>query len=117
MTETEVHKTNPSASKKRKDPSAVRKRRIREYLNESLKEPNPLSANLGAEASNLMSLGQQLHEAIEQRMSNSEDLLRDLEKMNPAVETYLKVTRQWDRLIQLSHRMSAGTKNSDSTKN
>ena len=112
----EVRQETRQSQKKRMDRSTVRKRRIREYSIESLKEPNPLSANLGAEASNLMSLGQQLHEAIEQRMSNSGDLMRDLEKMSPAMEMYLKITRQWDRLIQLSSRMSAGTKNSDSTK-
>lgn len=88
------------------DVSKMRLKKIREYLVESLEQADALQANLGATSSDLMLMGFRLKEAIEEAMGDSSNPLGRFERLMPAIEGYLKVTRQIDRLAQLDRRLT-----------
>ncbi|NQU21149.1 MAG: hypothetical protein HQ567_07685 [Candidatus Nealsonbacteria bacterium] len=88
------------------DVSKLRLEKIREYLVESLEQGDALQANLGATSSDLMLMGFRLKEAIEKAMADSSAPLARFEQLMPAIEGYLKVTRQIDRLAQLDRRLT-----------
>jgi hypothetical protein len=83
------------------DTVELRLARIREYLTESLQQPDALRANLGAASSDLMLLGFRLKEAIEEGLGDPTNALGRIERLMPAIEGYLKVTRQMDRFAHL----------------
>jgi hypothetical protein len=88
------------------DVSKMRLEKINEYLLESLQKVDALQANLGATSSDLMLMGFRLKQAIEQAMGDSMAPLGRFEELMPAIEGYLKVTRQIDRLAQLDRRLT-----------
>lgn len=88
------------------DVSKLRLAKIREYLIESLQQADALQANLGATSSDLMLMGFRLKEAIEEALAKSTDSLGRFERLMPAIEGYLKVTRQIDRFAQLDRRLT-----------
>ena len=88
------------------DVSKLRLEKIHEYLVELLQQADALQANLGATSSDLMLMGFRLKEAIEQAMADSSAPLGRFEQLMPAIEGYLKVTRQIDRLAQLDRRLT-----------
>lgn len=106
----EIQKKAQTSSKKPQNLSESQFRRIREYTAQCLKRRNALRVNLGAEAGNLMSMGLQLQQGINKVLANSQDVLGELEKVGPAMEIYLKITRQWDRLVQFDQQLIAGGK-------
>ena len=67
------------------------------------------AADLGAETGNLTSMGLHLRQAIGESLAGSPDVLKQVEKISPALGAHLKITRQWDRLVQLDRRLSEGT--------
>ena len=96
------------SSPKQEDLIELRMQRIQEYQIASLSNTDPLRANLGAEAGNLMRMGLRLEEAIETSLAKSTDVLQEAKGVSAAMETYLKITRQWDRLLQLDNRIADG---------
>ena len=88
------------------DVSRLRLERIREYLVESLEQPNALRANVGAISSDLMLMGVRLKEAIDEGLADGSNPLGRFEQLMPAIEGYLKVIRQIDRLAQLDRHLS-----------
>ena len=94
--------TEPSGA----DVAQLRLQRIHQHLVEVLQQPDALRANLGATANDLLTLGYRLKEAIDQRLSDPSDPLARFENLTPAIEAYLKITRQVDRLANLDHQMA-----------
>ncbi len=88
------------------DLSKLRLEKIREYLVDSLQQTDTLQANLGATSSDLMLMGYRLKEAIEIAFADASNPIGRFEQLMPAVEGYLKVTRQIDRLAQLDLRLT-----------
>lgn len=88
------------------DVSKLRLEKIHAYLVESLEQADTLQANLGATTSDLMLMGFRLKEAIEKAMADAATPLAQFEQLMPAIEGYLKVTRQIDRLAQLDRRVT-----------
>jgi len=84
----------------------LRMQKIQEYLVQSLSNADPLRANLGAGASSLMRMGLRLEQAIDTSLAKSTDVLQQAKGLSAAMETYLKITRQWDRLLQLDSRIA-----------
>jgi hypothetical protein len=96
------------SSRKEEDLIDLRMQRIQEYLVQSLSNANPLRANLGGEAGNLMRMGLRLEQAIDKSLARSTDVLQQAKGLSAAMEIYLKITRQWDRLLQLDNRIADG---------
>ena len=63
-----------------------------------------------------MSMALRLQPAVENLLNSSNDVVSDLEKVRPSLETYLKITRQWDRLVQVDQRICAGENNEKMSK-
>jgi hypothetical protein len=84
--------------------------RVRDYLHESLAKADALAANLGAATSDLMLYSYRLHEAIAAEMAEAPLSLEQLEHLRPAVDAYLRITRQIDRFAHLDLRLSAAQK-------
>lgn len=79
----------------------LRRKRIQDHRAKSLEEEDALQANLGAAASDLMMLGVHLHEAIDESLHKAADPLKEMKNLERPLDAYLKITRQWDRLVQL----------------
>jgi len=67
-----------------------------------------LHANIGAASGSLMQMGFRLEQAIEASLAESVDVLQQTKGLSDAMDTYLRVTPQWDRLVQLNKRMAEG---------
>jgi hypothetical protein len=82
---------------------AMRLEKIEDQLRESLRKANALEANLGAVSTDLMLMACRLKEAIEERLGKNP--LEDFEKLMPAIDAYLRVARQIERLVTLAQRL------------
>lgn len=80
--------------------------RIHEYLVDALEQVDALQANLGAASSDLMLLGFRMKDAIETALRDASNPLGQFNELMPAIESYLKVVRQIDRLAQLDRRLT-----------
>lgn len=87
-----------------------RLQRIRDYLDEALAKDNALAANLGAAASDLMLLGYQLKQAIDAALAEAPVALDRFEQLLPAIDYYLRINKQVDRMTQLDLRLASGLK-------
>ena len=91
------------------DAALLRKRakRLRDYLEECLDDPDPLQANVGAAASELSDVAARLKLLVDEILSSPTDALRCLEKYSPVFDMYLKCMRQAERYMQLDRRLAA----------
>ena len=86
------------------DRHEARLSRVLEYQINTLTNEDSLGANLGSVNSGLMRVALWLDETIEQAMESGPRTIDQLQRMLPAVDTYLRVTRQIDRFAQLAVR-------------
>lgn len=107
---TDTHPEAEDSSPKEEELINLRMRKIQQYQVESLSNADPLRANLGAEAGNLMRMGLRIEQAIDTSLAKSTDVLQQAKGLSAAMETYLKITRQWDRLVHLDTRLADGEK-------
>lgn len=84
----------------------ARRQRVDDYQLQSLELKNPLAANLGSMSGSLMRTSLWMEEAISDAMTMQLPTVEGLQRLLPAIETQLKLTRQVDRLAQLSIRIS-----------
>jgi len=84
--------------------------RVYEYLTESLKKKDALEANVGSVNCGLMQIAIWLDEAIGQDIAIGPLDVDRLKHLSPAIETYLKVTRQIDRFAQIQIRATESRK-------
>ena len=84
--------------------------RVLDFQASSLAKDDPLEANLGSINSGLMRVALWLDEAIEEAMESGPRTVERLQRMLPAIETHLRVTRQVDRFAQLEIRNAEARK-------
>lgn len=84
--------------------------RVLDFQASSLAKADPLEANLGSINSGLMRVALWLDEAIEEAMDSGPRTVDRLQRMLPAIETHLRVTRQVDRFAQLELRNAEARK-------
>lgn len=95
----------PSAShQSRADTQEARLSRVLDYQTASLAKRDPLAANLGSINSGLMRVALWLDETIEQAIGSGPRTVERLQKILPAIDTHLRVTRQVDRFAQIELR-------------
>jgi hypothetical protein len=104
----------PNAGPQPPAPAAVkqfvlRNQRIQDYLVQSLAKGSPLEANLGAVNCDLFSMASHLWQAIAEALQQGPAALEELEYLMPAVEQYLKITKQIDRYAQLAIKLGDAT--------
>lgn len=78
--------------------------RVGDYLVASLEKTNPLDANLGSLNSGLMEMALRLETMILQGLANGLPLVSRHESLMPALEVYLRLTRQVDRFSNLERQ-------------
>lgn len=83
----------------------ARLQRIMEYLDEALNKKNPLEANLGAANSDLLLIGYRLKNTIDMALADPPEGLSQVEELMPAINTYLRIIKQIERLAQLDRRL------------
>ncbi len=86
------------------DRHPARLTRITDYLADALEKEDALGTNLGSINSGLMRLALWLEETIEQDIENGPPNPERIERILPALETQLRLTRQIDRFAQLELR-------------
>ena len=75
--------------------------RVAAYATASLAKRNSLLAALGSANSGLMTLNLYLEESLVQALATGPTSVEQLEKLQPSIDMYLRVTRQIDRFAQL----------------
>ena len=83
-----------------------RAQRLEDCLRNALDHPDPLQALLRASSGDLAETAGQLKEAIDQALKDEPDLRSVFAEVSPLLEMYLKYQRQFDRFVQLDHRLS-----------
>ena len=84
----------------------ARQERIRDYLRSALAMKDPLAANVGAVNSDLMCFGYSLQRAITQALDLTPVALDEFGKLMPAIDAYLRISRQVERLAKLSQQLA-----------
>ncbi len=85
------------------DIATLQQQNVEKLLRRSLKLVDPLQGAIGVQSSQLVMLGNQLHAALDEALANSEDPLDKFNKLLPSIETFLKLSRQFDRFARLDH--------------
>jgi hypothetical protein len=83
--------------------------RLQDCLRDALDHPDPLQALVRASSSDLADTAGQLKDAIDQALQDEPDFRSAFEEVSPLFEMYLKFQRQFDRFVQLDHRLSTTT--------
>lgn len=98
---------NARAIDGRPDNADRRAERIEEYLQDSLNKKNPLQANLGAGAADLMHIRSKLMESIKAELDTGRVTLEDYRKeFSPAVSSLLQLDRYIVSYARLSHDLN-----------
>lgn len=84
----------------------ARRQRVDDYQLEALDMKDPLAANLGSMSGSLMRTSLWIEEAISDAMTVQIPTVDGLQRLLPAIEAQLKLTRQVDRLAQLSMKIA-----------
>lgn len=85
----------------------LRAERIRQYASEALRRVDALDANLGAVNADLLNMAYWLKQAIQQAMQAGPEAWMECEELLPAIESFLKVTKQIERFAKLETRRGA----------
>jgi hypothetical protein len=91
-------------------PHDPRYQRIVDYLNTALAIEDPLAANVAATNSDLMLMAYRLKQAIATAMEMTPAALEEFEKLMPAVDSFLRITRQVERFAKLNLQLAAPAK-------
>ena len=83
-----------------------RAQRLQDCQRDALDHPDPLQALLRASSGDLAETAGQLKDAIDQALREEPDLRGVFGEVSPLLEMYLKYQRQFDRFVQLDHRLS-----------
>ncbi|HEV3343907.1 MAG TPA: hypothetical protein VG125_26270 [Pirellulales bacterium] len=75
--------------------------RIAAYRAASLVKRNPLHASVGSTNAGLMCINAYLEDTLVQALAAGPSSPEHLQKLQPTIDTYLRVTRQIDRFTQL----------------
>ena len=114
VTETVANGTTPAEAVPANEPeaksnaaglTAMRLEKVDDHLRESLDKTDTLEANLGVVSADLMRMACRLTDAIEETLSKTS--LDHFQKLVPAIDAYLRVARQIDRLAMLDRRLTS----------
>jgi hypothetical protein len=89
------------------DPHDRRYQRIIDYHNTALAIEDPLAANVGAVNADLMLMTYRLKQAIGEAMDVTPTALEEFEKLMPAVDSFLRISRQVERFAKLNLQLAA----------
>jgi hypothetical protein len=82
----------------------------------SLQGVDPFRANLGAVTSDLMLMGFRLKERIDAALCDATSPLGTYDNLMPAIDGYLRIVRQLDRLAQLDRFRASANAGTSSVK-
>jgi hypothetical protein len=97
----------PDAGGEESDSNDVRVERILEHVDDSLQLEDALQATVGAAGGDLMLMQYRLRQVLEEMFQQTPDSLTALAEVIPALNTFMKVSQQVDRFIQLSLKIKA----------
>jgi hypothetical protein len=92
------------------DEKDERQRRIEDYLRTALAMEDPLAANVGAVNSDLMLFGYSLQQAITKALETAPTALDEFGKLMPAIDSYMRISRQVERFAKLNQQLAAAVK-------
>lgn len=87
-----------------------RQQRIEDYLRTALAMEDPLAANVGAVNSDLMLFGYSLQRAITKALETAPAALDEFGKLMPAIDSYMRISRQVERFAKLNQQLGAAEK-------
>jgi hypothetical protein len=90
----------------------VRVERIREHVDDSLKQSDALEATVGAASGDLMLMQYRLRQALDDALEETPNSLAAIAEVMPAMNTFLKLSQQVGQFVQLSLKIKTA-KNSN----
>jgi len=87
-----------------------RQRRIDDYRRAALAMEDPLAANVAAVNSDLLLFGYSLQQAITQALQTAPTALDEFGKLMPAIDSYMRISRQVERFAKLNQQLTAAEK-------
>jgi hypothetical protein len=82
---------------------------VRAYQQQAMTRPDPLAANLGTIAGDLMRIAHALTPLVQPQMLQGTDSEATRRRVVANLELYLKVVRQSDRLAQIERQLGAAS--------
>lgn len=82
-----------------------RAERIDQYIKDSLVIDDPLEANIGFVNADLMLMAHALRNAVGETLHQSAESLREVAELMPAIENYLKISKQIASMTQLTIKL------------
>ena len=77
-----------------------------DYLRSSLAMKDPLAANVGAVNADLMAFAHCLQRAITRALDMAPTALGEFEKLMPAIDSHMRISRQVERLTKLNQQLA-----------
>ena len=82
---------------------------VRAYQQQAMARPDPLAANLGTIAGDLMSFAHALSSLVQPQLAQGAVSEETRRRFVANMELYLKVVRQSDRLVQIERQLGAAS--------
>lgn len=105
MPDTTVAKTTSGTPPSDEYLAKRRLERIRQYLVESLEQEDAWRGCVGPVVSDLLEMCMNLKVGIDKEMKQAGSLVGGLANLEPALNTYLRIVRQFERLLKLDGRL------------
>ena len=90
----------------------MRVERIREHVDDSLKQADALEATVGAASGDLLLMQYRLRQALDDALEETPNSLAAISEVMPAMNTFLKLSQQVGQFVQLSLKIKTA-KNSN----
>lgn len=103
-----MHEPSPPTPTPPSDLIRRQQARVNDYLATALEDPDPLRANAAVVSSGLMGLARQLKCALDDAMGAGLDPFDDFEELSPALNAYLRMTRQIQSFAHLDRQLANG---------
>jgi hypothetical protein len=105
MPETTVAKTTPGTPPSDEFLAKRRLERIQQYLVESLEQEDAWRGCVGPVVSDLLEMCMNLKVGIDKEMKQAGSFVGVLANLEPALNSYLRIVRQFERLLKLDGRI------------
>ena len=109
MNETNTPPPNNGSARDTSPTLGERRALVRTYQRQAMARPDPLAANLGVIAGDLMNISHALAMGLQIQLGQEEISAEKRRRFESNMELCLKVVRQFDRLAQIERQLGAAS--------
>ena len=94
----------------------IRLGRALDYQSDALRKDDPLEACIGGLNAGLIRVACYLEDAVEQSLAKEPATIEKIRQLGPALDAYMRLTRQVERFAQVEARLAEGRKEAENVK-